>query len=253
MLIVNESIQAKQGGPEIERAADRLRANEESIRLAALDTLSSLIGNFIKVHRELPEIYSAFVGTIKSDDKKISGYSFNTILDNGKYKYGFVLAVLEKGGNYNVKVYTDNGEIPQTKEKYNSLNWYGALYYKVISVKYKGKTHYLLLGLQQPYLGVSTKVIEPLIVAEKDFILGDNIFSVPYQNYRRILFQHGSKSTMVLNFEKRNGRIVFDHLSPSSPEYEGVYQAYGPDFTYDAFEFKKGKWEFKEMVEARNN
>ena len=46
---------------------------------------------------------------------------------------------------------------------------------------------------------------------------------------------------MMLRYDDKLKMIVFDHLSPSKPSYEGKYQYYGPDFSYDGLIFEKGK------------
>jgi hypothetical protein len=57
---------------------------------------------------------------------------------------------------------------------------------------------------------------------------------------------------MTLVWDEKYRRIIFDHLSPAYPELEGQYQFYGPDFSYDGFRYKKGKWVFEEMLDPRN-
>jgi hypothetical protein len=46
--------------------------------------------------------------------------------------------------------------------------------------------------------------------------------------------------------------IVFDHLSPIESGIEGVYKFYGPDFSYDGYEFKAGKWRYRSNLDVRN-
>ena len=41
-------------------------------------------------------------------------------------------------------------------------------------------------------------------------------------------------------------------ISPTSPSMQGQYEFYSPDFTYDAFRFEKGKWQFVSDYEAKN-
>ena len=50
-----------------------------------------------------------------------------------------------------------------------------------------------------------------------------------------------------------NTMIIFDHLIPIEPMYQGIKAYYGPDFTYDAYRIeKKGGWRFEENIDARN-
>jgi len=46
--------------------------------------------------------------------------------------------------------------------------------------------------------------------------------------------------------------IVFDHLSPSKPSLVGVYEFYGPDFSYDGYKFEKGMLELYPDIDIRN-
>ena len=55
---------------------------------------------------------------------------------------------------------------------------------------------------------------------------------------------------MTLLFED-DRTIVFDHLIPSSPVYEGKKEYYVPDLSYDALILKKGIWNYSEDFNAR--
>ena len=68
----------------------------------------------------------------------------------------------------------------------------------------------------------------------------------------RIVFEYSSEVAMTLRYDENLGKIVFDHLAPLHPIYHEVYQFYGPDGSYDAFEFREGIWVKQEDVDARN-
>jgi len=46
--------------------------------------------------------------------------------------------------------------------------------------------------------------------------------------------------------------IVFDHLSPSRPEFKDMHQYYGPDFSYDGLRFESGQWVLVKDLDLRN-
>lgn len=54
----------------------------------------------------------------------------------------------------------------------------------------------------------------------------------------------GSHEFKVL-FKRK--KIVFDHLSPPKATLKGAEETYGPDFTYDAFIWKKANGKAKVM------
>jgi len=133
-------------------------------------------------------------------------------------------------------------------------NWFGAHYYKVVSVKRKGKNYYCLLGADWNDR-LSKKKLMEILSFEKD---GSIKFGAPLINYNkvtlnRLIFEYSSKVSMSLNYDEKSKRIIFDHLSPIEEGLKGQYQFYAPDLSYDALIFKKGKWQHIENIDARNN
>ena len=57
---------------------------------------------------------------------------------------------------------------------------------------------------------------------------------------------------MSLKFNEKEDKIIFDHLSPIQANQKGLFEFYAPDFTYDAFVWKKGKWRLETNIDARN-
>jgi hypothetical protein len=81
---------------------------------------------------------------------------------------------------------------------------------------------------------------------------GANIFKFDKKKRKRIFFEYSAKTNMTLTYNEKHDMIVFDHLSPSESSYKGLYQYYGPDFSYDAMYFDKGKWQLVKDVDVRN-
>ena len=54
----------------------------------------------------------------------------------------------------------------------------------------------------------------------------------------RIVFEFNARVNMVLRYNDDSKTIVFDHLSPSSPEFAGDFQYYGPDGSFDGFSLR---------------
>ena len=132
-------------------------------------------------------------------------------------------------------------------------NWFGAHYYKVVSVKRKGKNYYCLLGADWNDRLSKKKLIDVLSF-END---GSLKFGAPIINYNkvtlnRLILEYSSKVSMSLNYDEKSKRIIFDHLSPIEEGLKGQYQFYAPDLSYDALKFKKGKWQHVENIDARN-
>ena len=69
------------------------------------------------------------------------------------------------------------------------------------------------------------------------------------------MFECSQEVSMSLRYNKKQNRIIYSHLGPRQEGgvLEGQYQYYGPDGSFDALEFKKGKWVTVEDIDARND
>jgi hypothetical protein len=80
---------------------------------------------------------------------------------------------------------------------------------------------------------------------------GLNCFSDGKSLKHRVLFEYSSRAVMSLKFEN-DTFIVFDHLSPFSPQYRDNRQFYGPDFSFDSFSYDRGIWRYKGDIDIKN-
>jgi len=132
-------------------------------------------------------------------------------------------------------------------------SWYGAIYYEIIEKKINKKTSYFLLGWKGRDRLSTRKVIDAISFDAWDNIsFGMPVFLHEKKNKYRVIFEFNAQAVMSLKYDKKKKMILFDHLSPSSPSLKGQYRYYGPDFTYDGFQFKKGIWNYKSNLELRN-
>ena len=198
------------------------------------------------------------LGKIYSDDRLLRVYTWNVPLSAGKSDYGGIVQRKQsKGQPYSVtslKLISDGeGFKPPVDKVLSATEWYGALYYRVIAVKAKKRSYYVLLGWSSNDDLTNFKVIEPLSFDSRGrLFLGRALFRVDRKLQQRVLFEYGSQYNMTLDYDRKNKQIVFDHLAPSDSKYQGIYAYYGPDFTYDAYVFKKNRWQFTEEVDMKN-
>ena len=109
-----------------------------------------------------------------------------------------------------------------------------------------------MLGIDYGNPFVTRKVIEVLNFSPSDSIVfGRKWFDTGENLKFRIVFEYASGGMMTLRFMSETA-IVFDHLVPFSPEMKDDRQYYGPDYSYDAYNFENGKWKFMLNVDARN-
>lgn len=196
------------------------------------------------------ESFSADYSKIKklsvliSDDKALKVYTWNLAFQDGSFKYfGFLQYKTSK--KINVFFLED--------KKYNSENqprlyqtnteWYGAIYYEIITKKWNSKTYYTLLGYDAADFLINRKVIETLYFDRKDLpIFGKKMFKINRTLTGRLVFEYADRVTMLLRYNKKQDMIILDHLVPPEPKFTNMYEFYGPDFSYDALVFKGGKW-----------
>jgi len=50
--------------------------------------------------------------------------------------------------------------------------------------------------------------------------------------------------------DKKKELIIFDHLSPKSPQLEGMKDWYVTDLSFDAFKLENGKWNYLKDIDA---
>lgn len=196
------------------------------------------------------------IGRIYSPDKSFRIINWDIPLGDGTFEYhGFIQCYDAKHKTYTVFQLIDRSlEIKNPENTVGEpAKWYGMLYYKIILTKIKRKKYYILLGGDANDKLTRKKIIDVLyFIPDGSPRFGANLFKMEKKSPKRIFFEYSSQGTMSLKYNEESKQIVFDHLSPSQPNMEGQFQYYGPDFSFDAFEFKKGKWWYVDDIDARN-
>jgi len=135
----------------------------------------------------------------------------------------------------------------------DNKKWLGALYNKIILKKTKSKTYYTLLAWDGNDTFSRKKIIDVLTFDENGSPrFGAAIFNMKKKFPKRVIFEYSATCNMSLKYSNKKDSIIFDHLSPTSPQLEGQFQYYCSDMSYDGFGFKKGKWNYGEDLNATN-
>lgn len=225
-----------------------LRSDSEKVNLN-----DSILGTF----REVLDNPSSFTypfhqlsncGIITSEDKRLRIINWNLKFSDGSFKYyGFIQYYLEdkdKIVTHELVDLSDSIIDPEHASLY-PYNWYGALYYHIISYKEGGKYYYVLLGWDGNSYLTNKKIVDVLTFSSSGkAYFGKPVFLVEKERKKRIIFEHALRVSMLLRYDEKAGAIVFDHLSPAKPSQKGQYQFYGPDGSYDGLVYEKGKWVF---------
>jgi len=190
------------------------------------------------------------VSRLVSADKKVRVITWNLNKTDGSYHYfGFVQAQHPKTKHYEVYDLTDRSATIKNPEGHigDHTKWFGMLYYDIIQCD----DYYTLLGWDGNDKTVSRKFIDALsFKSDGTPVFGKDVFKYPKKNPKRVMFEYSAKVVMSLRYY--NGAIVFDHLAAKDEMNDGMYQFYGPDFSYDAFFPSRGKWAYEPDVDVKN-
>ncbi len=196
------------------------------------------------------------IGRLTDPDRTFRIIEWDVPLNDGTHLYcGFIQSWNPKRKAFQLYPLIDKSADIKNPENYTgeAAKWYGMLYYKIIPVKSRGKKLYTLLG-QRLQDKLTTKKIVDVLAFNSDGSprFGADIFKYGKASPKRVVFEYSAQVVMSLKYDEHLSQIVFDHLSPSEPRFEGQHQYYGPDFSVDAFQLKKGKWHYVQDVDARN-
>ena len=187
-----------------------------------------------------------------SPDKKFRIITWNIPKEDGTYIYfGFLQTMHPKVKNYVVYELTDKSAMVKNPETYISDNtkWFGMLYYTIIPCG----DYYTLLGWDGNDKLTARKFIDVLSFKKDGSpLFGKDVFKMPKKFPKRVMLEYNAQLTITLQYNEAVNAIVFDNLIPKESYLEGQYQFYGPDFSYDTFILKHGKWDFEENVDVKN-
>ena len=238
----------------IEAASKQTDSEKELIN----DSISDLMLDMLEFREsfEYPFATLNSIGKVYSPDKKIRIYSWNLpYADGTSLYYGFLQYMPDRNSVPLVYRLTDKSNDiidPETLITSN-INWYGCLVYEIINSTVDKTDCYILLCYDPFNMFISRRIIDVVYFDENDKpLFGKPMFLYKNKLVSRVFFDYSAKAQMSLHWIPEMKMIVFDHLSPERPSYEGNYQFYGPDFSYDGFKFDDGIWKLVEDIDIRN-
>lgn len=190
------------------------------------------------------------VSSITSEDDKFRVFTWNLLLDSGKYMYFGAIQMnnpdsLELYGLYDSSDYNRNVIYGQ----FDNRHWMGGLIYQIHHYRWKKKDYYITFGWDGQDAKTNRKVIDVLwFDNEGKPNFGEEIFDFDGDLQSRIIFDFNDRAAMLCRYDNHEEAIVFANLVPINPMMKGVYQNYVPDGTYDYLRFEKGVWRRYKMV-----
>lgn len=228
----------------------RVIANEHILRIFR----ETLITREAFIHRY--DSTKNYFGVLNSPDAQFRVFTWNILFDDNEFKYyGFIQYFDKERKLFTYFPLIDNSKNIENPEyvSLSSRNWFGCLYYEIVRYKVKRKKYgYVLLGWDGNNLHTNKKIFEILYFKAGRPFFGAPIIRHENKTKRRVIFEYSAKARMAMRFDRLEEGIVFDHLTPAKPQYEGVYRFYGADGSYDKFIFKRRRWRVIEDIDARN-
>ncbi len=212
-----------------------------------------LFFNYLKTEESYTADFDSvkYLTVLQSEDNKLRVYTWNLCFDDGSFKYFGYLQYKDKK-EYLVYFLDDKKNVESEFERWyrSPSEWYGVLYYEIITTKFNSRNYYTLIGWDGADLLINRKVIEVLSFDRKGMPeFGKRAFRVDKLSTGRLTFEYADRATMLVRYNEKNKIIVLDHLSPPEQKYQGMYQYYGPDFSYDALIFRGGRWVYQSDID----
>ncbi len=197
------------------------------------------------------------VSKIYSPDSLFRIFTWQLVLPRGKFRYYGVIQM--KSTKLKMFPLFDMSDTmpyhPQLVTTHS--NWYGALYYNIISKQADKKTIYTLFGFEAADAITRRKVVEVLTFDDSGKPkFGAPLFYFKYDSTRakmrdtlnRFFIEYKYNASTVLNYDTALSMIVFDHVAPPQQKAEGATFSYVPDGTYEGFIWKSNRWNWVEKV-----
>ena len=198
---------------------------------------------------------------LSTDDAMFRFFTWMMPLGNGQWQHFGIVMQREAKDRYKLIELTDaKNDISQPE--YVALypdRWFGALYYQVVTVKHKKETYYMLMGFDPHSRSVQRKLIDVASIDENGrLVFGAKIFDTPeimdkkyLRKPFRLLFDYSAQVAASIKYRDEEKKIIMDHLAAPDASQKNLRMVYGPDFSYDALVWKKGKWILEEDIKIK--
>lgn len=264
---------------------ERFNANEKFV--SEIEEVLLLKNSFIYPFSQLNRI-----SNLKSSDDMFRIFTWAIISQDGSYDhFGFVQSKNESTGEYEVYKLNDKSEelFNPEYDKCDNENWFGAVYFELLTHKHDNRTFYTVLGVDGNNIYTKRKVIEPIVFRPRS---GKPEFGATcfyrQKDKRRYVFEYNAEARFFMKWDsqyyedkfrrekpsflssifrrkkiqKRNQHreppiikeymIVYEILEPMFEGLEGKTQFYVSSGYVNGLKFERGRWRLIENVLPRN-
>lgn len=239
------------GRQSLESPIFKVRERSNQKFLEGLKKYLSIEGNFFDPLEECTNMLR-----LESPDERFAIYTWQRPDADYKYQQFGLIAGEFKGELKLIELHDKWEDLPDLEFKnYRPEQWPGAIYYSIQKVEGE-KYEYLLLGLNmgEP---LNHKVVEILKVDKrgrvsfgaKRFKIDNFMDKVLRKPPMRLVLKYNSKYSATVRWNEEAEMVIMDHLAPPEPKMKGLYQMYGPDFSYDGLYWEDDWYHLKNGVD----
>ena len=202
-------------------------------------------------------LWNEAVVDLGEGEERLLVYSWNVELDDQSQRYGGWVAVADSkaplGYQWTALAHDTQTDPTDDNRIHRHDHWQGGLYYAGVVTYDKSKPVYTVLAWDGADALTTRKWAETLETRNGRVRFGSPRFEMPQGLRKRHVLRYANAVQATLRVESSPVRIVMDHLAPESPDFRGQYAFYGPTLSYDALEWRKGRWHWKKDVAAQND
>lgn len=241
---------------ELNTLFNRLYADTLSSKEPVLDQIGEIMPEALALNGAMNFPWTRLdrIGVITSEDGRVRVFTWHIMEDQDHYRYYGYVQVENRKDRVRVIELRDNLD-PQrnlTNLEQTPEDWFGKLYYQVVTQKHRRNTYYTLLGMDFNNSNSTIKTIETLALQRNKPRFTKGMFLFGDSQMDRIVLEYSSQVTISVRYDPAIRMITFDHLEPFHPIYRNNYEFYGPDGSFDGLEFRDGVWIYQRDIDARN-
>lgn len=194
------------------------------------------------------------IGIITSEDRVVRVFTWHVMDDPDQFRYFGIIQVGLKKGRSMLFELKDNGKPQRGVMKLNqtTADWYGKLYYQILTNRYRRENYYTLLGMDYNNSRSTIKSVEVITIQRNEPQFVKSLFSDGRDFVDRLVLEYSKQVAISLRYNPAMDMITFDHVVPFHPIYNNNFEFYGPDGSIDGLEFSAGSWIYHGDIDARN-
>lgn len=135
---------------------------------------------------------------------------------------------------------------------YSPIDFPTSWFYDIIQKTDRfNRTYYTLIGWKPMNRLEQMKTIDVFYInKENKAFFGAPVFNIKGKRTHRLIYGYSAQTSMKVRYNESQDWIIMDHLSPSSPQFDGMPEYYGPDFSFDAFRWENDSWNYLPDVDV---